>query len=337
MIESDKKWLRLALAIHERLQITHQSTTNVELPVAWQQYEVLCRRLRRAHSQGWILAAARLRRELRDMLRRLQAELLTIQRLLDANPNSFQASVRDINADLLALDQDFNEVTYDRREQTISVTTEAIELESIYLGRFEIRLDVVPPSGGDHSHYRVIAKDPNSAAANESVTHPHVQDESLCEGDGREPIRNALEQGRLLDFFVIVANLLRTYNPDSPYVSLNDWYGVACADCGISVPDEDGFTCGTCEALVCDACYCGCSACGESYCGECVKCCPGCNDHCCNHCMKTCAVCDAEVCSDCLTDNERCLSCDDQETKKTEEAQIGISGENRIVPTEVTI
>ncbi|MCA9069062.1 MAG: hypothetical protein KDA84_09075 [Planctomycetaceae bacterium] len=267
MIESDKKWLRLALAIHERLQRTHHAPKHVELPATWPQYEVLCRRLRRANSRGWFLAAARLRRELREMLRRLQAELLAIQHLLEADPNSFLASARDIHADLLALDQDFDEVRYNHREQTLSVTTEAIELESIYLGPFEIRLDLAPPRCSEPFAYRVIAKDPNSAAANESVTHPHIQDELLCEGDGREPIRNALEQGRLHDFYVVVANLLRTYNPDSPYVSLNDWYGVACADCGISVPDEDGLTCSSCEALVCDACYCGCSACGGSYCG----------------------------------------------------------------------
>ena len=38
--------------------------------------------------------------------------------------------------------------------------------------------------------------DANPADANHSVTHPHVQDEAVCEGEGRQPVRRALEQGR---------------------------------------------------------------------------------------------------------------------------------------------
>ncbi len=41
-------------------------------------------------------------------------------------------------------------------------------------------------------------------------------------------IRTALEQGRLCDFFSLVRSILNTYSPDSPYVSLYDWCGVAC-------------------------------------------------------------------------------------------------------------
>ncbi len=41
----------------------------------------------------------------------------------------------------------------------------------------------------------------------------------------------ALTEGRLLDFFMIVRQVLQTYSPDSPYVSLDDWYGRQCSDC----------------------------------------------------------------------------------------------------------
>ena len=84
--------------------------------------------------------------------------------------------------------------------------------------------------------------------SNEDVTHPHVSDEAVCEGDGRVPIRKALEQGRLLDFFVIVRNLLQTYNSGSPFVSLDDWEGIRCADCGASAGEDERWTCVKCES-----------------------------------------------------------------------------------------
>ena len=177
------------------------------------------------------------------MLRWLHGELISIDRLLEPQRHELRSAwIIDIYADLVALDEEFAEVSFDRRGQTISVTTEPIELEGVYLGPFEIRLDWSDLAEGHPGNYRVIAVDANPAAANESVTHPHVQDEAVCEGEGRQPIRKALEQGRLLDFFVIVANLLRTYNSDSPYVSLSDWHGVECADCGTTVSDDDRLT-----------------------------------------------------------------------------------------------
>ena len=66
----------------------------------------------------------------------------------------------------------------------------------------------------------MIAEDPHPAHSDDSVTHPHVQSEGVCEGDAKLPIRNALSQLRLLDFFQIVGSLLRTYNSGSPYVAL---------------------------------------------------------------------------------------------------------------------
>jgi hypothetical protein len=88
---------------------------------------------------------------------------------------------------------------------------------------------------------RVIAKDPPPCESRENVTHPHVMDETLCEGHGRHAIRQAIAQGRLLDFFTLVANGLRTYNEESPFVALELWYGAACSDCGAVVDDEDRF------------------------------------------------------------------------------------------------
>jgi len=142
------------------------------------------------------------------------------------------ATAEDIYRDILALHDEFEDVSWERRQQTLGARTEPIELEGVHLGEFGIRLDWGNLVNGHPENYCVVALDPHPASSNESVTHPHVQDKDVCEGDGRIPIRTALEQGRLMDFFLVVRNLLRTYNSGSPFVSLDEWYGANCSDCG---------------------------------------------------------------------------------------------------------
>lgn len=235
MTRNNKPLLRLALAIREQLTLAPPQTEHGLPEDVWQQCRLLSRRLHRAEERGWILAARQIKRDYRDMVRRLRSDVESIVGQFGSpydRPIAVTTAV-DIYHDLLALHEEFDSVSFDRRGQTLSVTTEPIELEGVYLGPFEIKLDW-GDLAGHPGNYEVIATDEHPAASNESVTHPHVQDRQVCEGDGRVSIRSALAQGRLLDFFLIVANLLRTYNSGSPYVALNDWEGVLCDDCGSS-------------------------------------------------------------------------------------------------------
>ena len=229
-----------------------------------------------------------------------------------------QSTACDIHADLVALREEFDGVAFDQRKRTLTVTTEPIELEGTYLGPFEIQLDWSDLTGGNRDKYRVIAVEANPAAANESVTHPHVQDEAVCEGEGRQMIRCALEQGRLLDFFVIVANLLQTYNSGSSYVLLCDWYGAECADCGATVSNDEQCTCEHCQTTTCRGCQQKCSDCDGIYCSECTTSCDGCDETRCRSCMAVCSVCHDEYCQSCLNDDERCNDCHEQENETTE-------------------
>src|SRR5262249_1962303 len=144
-----------------------------------------------------------------------------------------------------------------------------IVLEDIELGRFQICLN------WRRSHstlsYRIVALDPNPAACNGDVTHPHVNGEHVCEGDGHLPIARALAEGRLLDLFVIVDRLLHTYAPGRAYVELSSWQGNPCHDCGSIMDEEDYSSCRRCEALLCCDCGFGCSACEQFYCGGCTS------------------------------------------------------------------
>lgn len=319
--------VRLAIAIHRRLTIDHTAAATVELPaLAWQQCETLQRRMCRARQRGWHLAAERLRRELREMLQRLHGDLAATDALLEPRRSKTNfASIGDTCADLVALHEEFDEVVFNLRRKTISVTTEPIELEGVYLGPFEIRLDWSDLAAGHPHNYRVTAVDANPAAANESVTHPHVQDETVCEGEGRGPIRKSLQQGRLLDFFVIVANLLRNYNSDSPYVSLPDWNGVACADCGTTVCDDEKWTCEKCESSVCGDCYFNCPGCDRLFCNECVTRCQSCDEVHCSGCMSHCSQCRTELCQGCLHDDERCSDCHENECEKSRDDALALS------------
>jgi hypothetical protein len=228
MIIPDPRLMRAALAIHDRMNSSRTTSPVCHLPTfVWHQCEALLRKLQTATDRGWHLAAERLQRDLLEMLRLLQEELAGTLHQLERNQlGTSLVSIRDLYADLLGLKQEFEEIKFAAGDETLSVTTESIELEGVHLGSFEICLEVGDWSKDASPDYRVIANEPQPATANEDVTHPHVQHEILCEGEGRNSLRQAWEQGRLYDFFLIVAHLLKTYNPASPYVALEDWFGV---------------------------------------------------------------------------------------------------------------
>ncbi|MFV1967331.1 MAG: hypothetical protein ACC628_18025 [Pirellulaceae bacterium] len=144
MTRTEKTLMRLAVAVHGQLKSEQSTSVQIDLPTTtWQQSQVLVRRMRRAHQHGWQLAAQRLQRDLKEMFRRLHGELVAIDRMLEPPPSEPRsASIGDIYHDLVALHEEFDEVSFDRRGRTISVTTEPIDLEGVLLGPFEVRLDL---------------------------------------------------------------------------------------------------------------------------------------------------------------------------------------------------
>ena len=125
------------------------------------------------------------------------------------------ASVSAIYLDLRALESEFEEVEIDLKTHELVVTTDAIELDGVLLGEFQIRLTWTD-IGDSSPPYRVVALDPHPSARRDDVTHPHVQDEQLCEGEGRTAIAAALADSRFHDFFLLVNRLLHTYGRGTP-------------------------------------------------------------------------------------------------------------------------
>ncbi len=162
-------------------------------------------------SRNWVASAKKIQTRTCRNLKDLDNEIDMLKIQLDQKFPSLP-KLSDVLAELMQLEDEYGRPQYNWKEKTLSVTTEPIVLEDVALGSFEIRLflDRISRLAADRP-YRIIALDPHPAGTDRSVTHPHVSSQCLCEGDGCLPIRQALEQGRLCDFFSLVMGILNTY------------------------------------------------------------------------------------------------------------------------------
>jgi len=278
-----------------------------ELPsAAWQRCERLAELTAFCRDRGWKSSIIRcellLQRAINEFGRQLQI-LSGGGRRTRTRP----ATVRELFDDLRDLPREFSDLTIDLKHSSLAVVTDPVVMEGLDLGRFQIVLDW--KQLGSRSAYGVIALDPCPAQVNSSVTHPHVSDRRLCEGEASAAIRCALDAGRLLDFFTIVAQTLATYNPGSAFVELDRWSGATCTDCG-DLADEPT-CCERCESELCGGCASCCESCGRYACAECSASCAACHQNQCGTCLTSCRTCHEDSCERCLTD-EQCEQCREQ-------------------------
>jgi hypothetical protein len=274
-----------------------------------------------ARRHGWHRAAASRTEDLAyaaDSFQRRLVELATeLRNLATRQP---LATAADIYRDLLALQDEFEEVSCDFEEKEVQATTAPIELEGFYFGRFEIRLQ------WERLHqspaYRVVALDPQPSSQNGEVTHPHVSSEHLCEGDGQPAIRSAIDQGRIGDFFLIVLNLLRTYSRGNAYVELDDWEGSSCSNCDASCSSDGRYCCQSCDVSLCSECVILCNSCGDDYCSGCISGCTVCDDEFCSACLKKCSECKTSVFPDCLQEGDLCKACFDKQQSAENQDEV---------------
>jgi len=309
MTMSDRKLFRAAVVIQEQSSRPTPVPETINLPeYSWNHLQRLKHSIARARKRGWYLAAQSLCSDLADACRSLQRELENSLRGLSSRMKPrLPASASAVYLDLRALESEFGGVEIDLKKQELVVTTDTIELDGVLLGEFEIRLhwSQIHQSA---QPYRVVALDPHPSARRDDVTHPHVQDEQLCEGEGRAAIAAALAEGRFYDFFLLVNQLLHTYGRGSAFVELSDWGATRCEDCGACIDDGDCYYCNGCNATLCESCSWNCPGCDNSYCSSCLRQCAACGrDFCCS-CLVTCSVCRQQCCSDCH-ENRICTTC----------------------------
>ncbi len=301
-----KQDYRAAVEILQSLHDMRDATSMSHFDDSIEQCKRWQRRLETATQRNWPTAARDARDRLHGALDILRMRAThSIDDLKRQSRSHIEPTATLIFQEIQALRGEFDSVAINRSNQRLTVTTSSVVLERVLLGSFEIRLNWKYIK--ESSSFDVIAVEPNEPASGESVTHPHVQSDSLCEGEGSDAIRRALDEGRLHDFFCIVDHILRTYNPDSAYVQLDDWNGVNCRSCGDTVDSDQALSCSNCETELCMECSTCCDSCCERYCEECTSSCESCGNDACKMCLKSCDDCGESFCPSCLSEG----TCDD--------------------------
>lgn len=274
-----------------------------------------------AIEKGWFKSAEKIRTKVNRNLNDFSYQLQQFKNSVSSD-ETVLPKLSDIFAELSQIDEELGEYQFDLKEKTISVITEPITLDEIAFGQFEIKLFLNEISKlYTDSPYRIIALEPNPAGTDDNVTHPHVSSERLCEGDGHVSIKRSLEQGRLCDFFTMIISILQTYNPDSPYVSLDSWEGISCYDCGYTVSGDDSYYCEYCDHDYCSSCSSYCQICDTTICLGCAYGCPSCNEPVCKECTAECEDCEQTFCKDCLTEEGLCQNCEENRKENENEEQ----------------
>ena len=279
------------------------------------------KRLEQCAYRSWHGAAARLTSQMEHKLRDLPYSVEQTLHMI-SNVRNQLPSLRHIFEELSQLENEFGRIECNLQERTVSVFTDPIELDGTFLGDFEIRLEIDKLAQlRDSNAFRIVALDPHPAATNDSVTHPHVSDEYLCAGDAGAALVQALATGRICDAFLLVKSVLETYNSSSPYVSLEDWYGVPCYECGYVTDEENSFYCEGCDHGFCSECFSYCRSCETSFCVSCLSECPVCEESACENCLSLCSECGEPMCVSCLEEGI-CASCKEETEADDEEETI---------------
>ena len=285
-----------------------------------------------AVDRGWYLAANKITSRVGRNLNDFSHHLDQFKNFIAADDVKLP-KLGDIVAAMLQIEQEYGKIEFDLEAKTISVITDPIVLEEMSFGDFEIRLFISEITKlHSESPYRTIALEPNPAGSDDNVTHPHVSQEKLCEGDGYIPIRKAIQQGRLCDFFTIIIQILQTYNPDSPYVALSDWEGISCYDCGYTVAGDECYYCEDCDRDYCSQCSTYCQICDTTVCLGCSFECPYCRKPVCGHCTAVCKECDETLCTDCINEEGLCQSCEEQRKEQENEELEEETTESKTTP-----
>lgn len=273
----------------------------------------LVRRFRICRERGWTAAQQNQRNVLNLCLDDLDDSIRHLTSQLGRDPIE-PPNLRSVLDDLRETSDEFGGLRYESRGACLVAVTELIVLEDITLGQFEIRisLDALARSEPlDALH--AVALRPNPCAADDAITHPHVNKERVCLGDATAAFQSALQSGRLADAFLITRAVLTTYNSDSPYCKLDAWHGRPCTDCGYIADGDDLYWCEGCEKDFCDECFSSCAACGTSSCDGCLTGCRLCDERVCDDCLSQCSTCGTTLCNGCLDDG-LCPSCQEART-----------------------
>jgi len=238
-------------------------------------------------------------------------------------------SLRKLFEEIDAITKEYGEDNVEFRNGKLTVNIGNVTLtdheEDVDLGRFTIQIHLSSPLPLD----KIEVSSRDDICSESGYIHPHISGVQLCMGDGEEPAYEAICSGRLHDFFLILESTLKTYNPESPYKELSDWYNpnhdgeCFCDFCERWVPDDVIVCCDKCDTVCCDECAegimcrdCGnwtcsnctvqCTECLDEICPNCNETCSDCSEPCCDACAATCETCDSIICLTCASNCSEC-------------------------------
>jgi len=212
-------------------------------------------------------------------------------------------------AELRQIDEEFGSLEVDWKVHFVSATTEPITLQDVELGPFAIRFFWERlAQGHDVQCFDIVALEPNSAAADFRVTHPHVKSKRLCAGDAKPVLANALAEARLADAFNVIRSTLRHYNKRSPHIPLEEWEGSECYSCEDRLLEDDATCCEACAETFCLDCMSRCARCGNPHCPGCLNPCAVCRKECCSRCLDEAAQSRRECCEVCRRACSHCAA-----------------------------
>jgi len=344
--------LRLAIRIDnivsQRVARDHVLGLPTLLHDSLQSCVALDSKVRKARIKGLAAAERAVHRQLIVSVNRL-AKHVESTSLKSPKPDKTMG-VKDIYADIKAVEEEFGGYTWCHNYNILSVITGPIEMKGIPLGSFKIALNL--------SHFgepfdveggvSVTALDANCSSG---YPHPHVSEGGyVCLGEGLHTIRKAVEEGRVLDYFIILKQILNSYDAEGAYKRLEHWGEEededrdACADCGYDTTEAT--YCEPCDQYFCCDCYTRCESCDDAVCESCsVICrscatghCPGCAETKCNDCggslcgtcssERSCEECSVPLCEPCAW--RRCRDCGTTSCRSCADAQIGDGGNSSL-------
>lgn len=262
----------------------------------------------------------------------------------------------DIIGNITAL-KDTATIEYCNNSVSFIYRTDHIILEyneyEISLGEFDISVNY---SNCNRPEIQAYAVDPNPSE-NGGYEHPHIADGVICMGEAANKIYYMLKNCMFTDLFDVLEILLNTYNPNSPYRTIEEWSTeYKCSECGISMTSNQYRACLHCRELLCDDCITltddykspFCSICAKDHyceicnrymkevgildccekitCRECIAeesiKCRVCGNQIHTECAVLCSECDFLVCDDCLityNDKDMCMNCAEKKKKEEEE------------------
>lgn len=163
-------------------------------------------------------------------------------------------------------------IKFDDSDNSIVATTHPIVLEGVLLNTFEVRLQVYQSYLWQQGKFSEAIQVRAITPVRNDYPHPHVDRSRLCWGNAAHIGKVGMIRGDLFHVFQIVLGILNTYNPESPYATIQSYLPATCDECYTRCEDRAMSRCRTCMTKHCTECLMfHCASCQNKCCRDCAR------------------------------------------------------------------